>query len=89
MISDTLKKNLLAIAAAYARATGATPGQMSFRFYGNTLFFDEFKRGKRSISLDKFDEMVAQFAAEWPDGAQWPDLPPAVITRRKSVNRSA
>lgn len=81
MISKTVKANLLAIVAAYRKATGATVPEVSKKFYGNTNFLDEFRDGEHSISLKKLDGMVAKFREEWPEGAEWPYLRPAFMDR--------
>ncbi len=74
MITNTVKKNILAIVSAYRKATGASLSEVSKRFYGNSNFFEQFKAGGHSISVKKLDEMVAKFQAEWPEGAEWPYL---------------
>ncbi len=79
MIVPPLQKDLIAIATAYAKATGLKMAQVSKKFYGNSAFFAEFKRGSRSISIHKFDEMVGQFQAKWPDGIGWPDTESGLI----------
>jgi hypothetical protein len=78
-IARTCRENLLAIATAYARATGLTLAQVSKRFYGKGSFLGEFKRRARSVSVDKFDELVDQFRADWPEGARWPYTHAATI----------
>lgn len=72
MIASVLRKNLRQIVASYRKATGTTLSQVSKRFYGNASFLEAFFAGEQSISLNKFDEMLAQIAAAWPDGAEWP-----------------
>ena len=78
-IASTCRQNLSAIATAYARATGLTLAQVSKRFYGKGSFLGEFRRRSRSVSVDKYDELVEQFKAEWPDGARWPLTHAAII----------
>ena len=72
MISNVLRANLKQIVSAYRKATGATLSQVSKRFYGNASFLEAFFGGTQSISLKKFDEMLKDLAAEWPDKAEWP-----------------
>lgn len=89
--AGTCRKNLVAIAGAYAKATRTSLEQVSKRFYGNRGFLRAFKAGERSVSIDKLDEMVAAFIETWPEGADWPQLRAVVIARpaprRKSVPR--
>jgi hypothetical protein len=81
MIAEPLRANLLAVAKAYAKATRCSMTQVSWKFYGNAAFFSEFGRGRRSISIDKMDEMLMAFAAKWPAGTPWPSMR-AVLTER-------
>ena len=78
-VAKTCRDNLIAIVTAYARASGLTITQVSKKFYGKGSFVAEFKRGARSVSVDKFDELVAQFRDDWPDGARWPYTHAATI----------
>lgn len=72
MIAKTVRDNLLAIAAAYRKATGKSLTQVSKDFYGNADFFVQLRRGEHSISVKKLDEMVEKFRQSWPPGAKWP-----------------
>lgn len=81
MIAQTCRDNLLAIAGAYAKATGSSLPYVSRKFYGNVTFLDEFKSGDATISLKKFDLMVAEFRKNWPKGVDWPHLRAAMIAR--------
>ena len=85
MFAETCRENLIAVAAAYARARKKpmTLAQVSRKFYGSSAFLDEFKRGEKSITIDKLDEMLAAFHAAWPENGNWPTLR-AVVIRRPS-----
>jgi hypothetical protein len=72
IISKICADNLLAIADAYGRATGLTLEQVSWKFYGNRDFLRDFRRGKKTISLKKWDHMYRAFAKAWPKGSDWP-----------------
>lgn len=74
MFGETARKNLIAIATAYGKATNMTLSQISKRAYGNASFLDQFKRGKVSISLSKLDCMLKWFADHWPADAERPML---------------
>lgn len=78
-IAKTCRRNLLAIAKAYAKATGLSLKQIGHKFYGRSSFFGELQREERSISLDKFDELVESMRGQWPTKAKWPDTVPAII----------
>jgi len=79
MIAQTCRDNLLKIATVYARARGLKLDTVGRRFYGKTGFFGELKRGRRSITLDTFDEIVQAIQSDWPPGVPWPETAPAVI----------
>lgn len=71
-MEQVIVANVLAIAAAYRKATGKSLTQIGKAFYGRGDFFDGLKDGSRSISVRQLDAMIAQFRAEWPEGAPWP-----------------
>lgn len=79
MIAKTCRENLLAIATAYARARGLTIAQVSKKFYGKGSFLAELRKNKRSVSIDKFDELIDQFRDDWPPEVRWPHLHVATI----------
>ncbi len=81
MIAAPMRKNLLALATAFAKANGLSLAQVSKKVYGNSAFFEELKRKERSVSFDKAEEMVKTFQAEWPDGLAWPHMEAAIISR--------
>lgn len=74
MIAETLRTNLMALATTYAEATNAPLTAVSKRFYGHMLFFDSFKTGDMSISIDKYDTVIEKMRSEWPKGTPWPKL---------------
>lgn len=69
-----LRDNLLAIAAAYSKATGASLAAISKKFYGNRTFFRDLKSGKQpySVAIRKAEKIVNAFREAWPDGTPWP-----------------
>ena len=84
-IARTMRSNMMALATAYAEATGSRLTAVSKRFYGHTAFFDGFAEGA-SISIDKYDDVVTKMKEQWPSDAEWPSLRKVVISpprRRK------
>ncbi len=81
MFNETCRKNLLTLANEYERATGQGPTMISMRFYGNGTFFRELHQRNRSISVERFGTMLADFAKNWPENAPWPDLAPIYFTQ--------
>lgn len=47
---------------------------VSRKFHGNQAFFADFKKGKRSVTLSKFEEMMGAFGKEWPAECARPQL---------------
>ena len=82
MIKRVIRKNLLDIANAYRKATGQTLSAVSREFYGNSNFLSEFRAGRQSLSVDKLNDVVEQFRAQWPDNADWPWTMAVMMTRR-------
>lgn len=82
MSEQIIKENLLAIADAYAKATGFSIATISRQFHGNQAFLGDFKKGERSITVSKMEEMLAAFRAGWPPGAKWPPTRPIRMGRR-------
>lgn len=83
MIRKTCRDNLLAIAGAFAKANGSSLEQVSKKYYGNSKFLREFRADRKSVSLSKYDEMVASIRKDWPAGVPWPYTRPAMIERPK------
>lgn len=74
MMGNICRDNLRLLVQAYGRATGTPVGQISKRFYGNVKFLREFLKGKQSMSIKKFDQVVQTFLKHWPLEADWPHL---------------
>jgi hypothetical protein len=81
MFKDVIKDNLLAIVSAYRKATGKSLTTVSKEFYGRGDFFDAFKRGEHTISIDRLDSMIDKFRSEWPEGQVWPATRSVLMTR--------
>lgn len=75
------------VAKSYAKATGLALATISRRFHGTFSFLEDFKNGKRTITLRKLDEMLAAFRSEWPEDVPFPD-PPLVGRPKKAPRRS-
>ena len=64
--------HLLLIADEYKRATGLEDVTVSHRVFGDSKKLSAL-RGESDITVGRFNTAVAWFAANWPDGAIWPD----------------
>jgi hypothetical protein len=73
------RENAHKIAAALAKATGTTTAMISKKYYGKASFFDDFRAGRVSCSIDKFDSMVEAMRHDFPRSAEWPVLRAVVI----------
>ena len=71
-IASLARANLLSIVAAYRKATGSSLSQVSKDFYGNGTFFAQLRRGPRAMSIEKLDDMLVHFRAQWPPNTPWP-----------------
>lgn len=76
MLVETCRSNLLKLVAAYGRRTREPLPVISKRFYGNRAFLAGFKKGDKSITIDKLQATIDSFRAGWPEGLPWPELAP-------------
>lgn len=72
MFEKLVRDNLLAIVAAYRKATGKSLSDVSRTFYGRGGFLAQFKRGKCTLTLHSASVMLEKFRKDWPEGADWP-----------------
>lgn len=72
MFAKIVRDNLLAIAAAYQKATGKGLSTISRDFYGRGDFLAKLRRGEHSLSVAQTDKILGRFRAEWPQNAAWP-----------------
>ena len=82
MLAQIARRNLCQIADEFARATGQPRSVVSKRYYGRSSFFDDLRKGKQSITVDKLDAILRAFRRDWPDNADWPFLPAILMDRR-------
>lgn len=74
-MEKTCRQYLLALARAYARKNDLALTTVARRFHGTESFFADFAKGRRSITLRKWDEMIEAFQQEWPEDLKWPEFP--------------
>lgn len=72
MLETIIIDNFLAIAKAYAKATGKSLTTVSKDFYGRGDFLSELGKGTRSVTVGSLSQMLDRFRKEWPDDAAWP-----------------
>lgn len=78
-IAKTAAKNLLAVARAYAKATGKTLPTVAREVYGRAGFFDDLKSGRQSVTLTNLDVLLKKFGKLWPEGTPWPTTQPITM----------
>jgi hypothetical protein len=72
MFDAIVRKNLLAIVAAYRKATGKSLSDVSREFYGRGDFLRRLKEGDAHPSIDQVENMLKRFRKSWPSDADWP-----------------
>lgn len=78
-VSKAISRNLLAIARAYAKATGVPLASVSRHIYGRAGFFEDLRRGRQSMTLKNLDTVLERFRKCWPKGAAWPATDPITM----------
>lgn len=73
-IAPVLRDNLLGTAEAFAEARGSTLDTVSRQAHGDPPFFAKLKAGTCSFTARKYDECMAFFDANWPEGVARPPL---------------
>ena len=81
MVAAPVRKNVAAIARAYGKATGNSLATISREFYGQSNFLKDFAAGRRSITVDKLQELLVKFSDRWPETAKWPETLPVEMNR--------
>jgi hypothetical protein len=66
---------LLAVARAYCAARSLSLSRVSTIVFNDGKKLDLVARGA-DLQTGKFEQAIAWFSANWPDGAEWPsDIP--------------
>lgn len=73
-IATTLRQNLLTLAHECVRLTGESLARVSRRINTDHKFFAKLEANECSFTVRKYDEMIAEFCAQWPEGASMPLL---------------
>ena len=64
--------HLLRLADAYRTATSLEEVTLSHRLFGDSKKLAAMRDGA-DITVTRFNNAMLWFAANWPDGAMWPD----------------
>lgn len=73
-IGSTLRQNLLTLANELVRLTGESLERVSRKINTDHRFFAKLAANECSFTVRKYDEMISEFAAQWPEGASMPAL---------------
>jgi hypothetical protein len=89
MLSEVFRDYLLKVAELYRVAEGLAMPTISNKFYGNAKFFDQYRAGECSISIDRYEAVVEKFKANWPKGLYFPKFPKirVVVAGRGKVKK--
>lgn len=87
IVETVLREHLLTLADCYAKATKRSISAVSNEIYGNGLFLDDFRGGKRSVSLRLYDDMLSAIEQGWPEGLAKPER--LVLDRKRNKNANA
>ena len=84
-IATDLVRNLVNLAEAYAAATGVKVSTVGRHTHGTSTFYSDLASGHASCTLRKYDDLIAWFEANWPEGHAMPSLtdPKHYPTKRK------
>ncbi len=67
-----LASHLISLGEAYGRARKLELGTIGRLCAADGRFFSRIGDGK-TFTIKKYDEVVAWFAANWPQGVAWPE----------------
>jgi hypothetical protein len=67
-----LRTFLLSVAAAYAAAGGCALSTVARRCRNDSSFFERIADPQKSFTARTFDEVMAWFDQNWPDGKERP-----------------
>ena len=73
-VGDILAGNAVALGQAYAKAQGCKLASVSRLVHSDPLALDNLATGEGSMSLRKYDSVMAKFIEIWPDGLPMPAL---------------
>jgi hypothetical protein len=85
-MEETLRANLLDLAARYKAATGRSFPSIGDDALNDNTFFARIQKGK-GFTIKTFDRVVDWFSNNWPDGAEWPSdvLRPGALAQCEAV----
>lgn len=73
-VEPPLIRNLLTLAKAYAGHKGLGLSTVGRYSHGSSDIFEKLEAGQVSVTLKKYDQMVAYLDENWPDDLKRPKL---------------
>lgn len=67
----TLRNHLQLCAQSYGAARKLGLSTIGRRFAGDARFFSRLDQGK-TFTIRKYDDLIAAFWRDWPEGRAWP-----------------
>lgn len=74
-MEQELQDNLFACGRAFAEGRGIGLSTVGRLAAGDGQFFERLRDGA-SFTARKYDQVIAWFSANWPEGATWPPAVP-------------
>jgi len=71
-MENELRRHLLSVAAMYAAAAQCALSTVSRRCRNDSSFFERIADPSKSFTVKTYDEVIAWFRENWPDGAEEP-----------------
>lgn len=71
-MENELRSNLLACATLYAEKREIGLSTLGRLAAGDWRFFDNLNKDDKTFTARKYDEVLAWFSRNWPDGTEWP-----------------
>lgn len=70
-MEETLRSQLMLLAAAFEAATGTSPKTIGKRALNDNTFFSRLETG-HGFTIRTFDRCVEWLSANWPEDCEWP-----------------
>lgn len=72
-MEQELRAHLLACAEGYAAARKIGLPTIGRLAAGDWRFFDRLNDDEKTFTAKKYDDVIAWFSDNWPEGAAWPE----------------
>lgn len=74
-LEPVLRNNLLLLARTYAEAKNIRLSSVARYTHGDPPFYDKLAKAKPAgFTVRKYDQAIAWFRKNWPEGLEWPSI---------------